>query len=751
MDDCAQKSFARVIVDVPARAVSGAFDYRIPPALAGKIETGSPVLVEFSGRRLTGWVCGVAASTVYSDAKPVLEVLGEPAFDDVAADLAAWIAEEYVCSLSEALRLFLPPGRSKASGASESAQGSSRSGGAAQTRAKEERWVSIVDPAYTPSKAATTQQAVLAALRAGPLSAVELRAMTGPGATSAIATLARAGVLSVETRRSYRRPESRDYPAHRPAKLTEGQREALDAISAAYRARCGTVVLDGVTGSGKTEVYLQAIEMVRRSGHGATVLVPEISLTPQTVGRFRSRFGEDIAVLHSRLSAGERFDEWDRLRSGEAKIAVGARSALFAPVRDLALIIIDEEHDSSYKQGSSPRYHAREVAERMAILKGAALVLGSATPSMETLSRVASGAYTSVSLPRRAGDRPQPSVSVVDMAREFDEGNRSMFSRELSSALQKIAEEKDKAVLLLNRRGFASFLLCRNCGHVPMCGSCSISMTYHGPDPVLACHYCGAHRAVPPACPQCGSVFLRKFGAGTQRVEAELAEHFPQLPVVRMDADTTRGKGGHERCLAKFESLETGILLGTQMVAKGLDYPEVTLVGVLNADTTLRFPDLLAPERTYQMLAQVSGRAGRGEKAGRVIIQSYWPDHYAIQAVATGQREIFLAEESQARAELGYPPFGRLAHIIFSGVDEKAVQKATVQAVEALTSHAGPEIRVLGPGPSPIRRVKRAWRWRILVKSQARESLPELLRAALGTFRARGVKVAIDVDPVDTL
>lgn len=751
MDDCIQKSFARVIVDVPARSVSGAFDYRIPSALAGKIEIGSPVLVEFSGRKLAGWVCGLSASTQHCDASPIREVLGEPLFDESAADLAEWIANEYVCSLSEAVKLFLPPGRSKASGTSASAQSPSRSGGATQTRAKEERWVSIVDSAYTPSRAATNQWALLDALRAGPLSAVELRAMIGSGASSAIATLTRAGVLAVETRRSYRRPESRDYPAHRPSELTEGQQEALDAILAAYRVRRGTLVLDGVTGSGKTEVYLQAIEAALQAGHGSIALVPEISLTPQTVGRFRSRFGDDVAVLHSRLSAGERFDEWDRLRSGEAKIAVGARSALFAPVRDLALIIIDEEHDNSYKQGSSPRYHAREVAERMALARGAVLVLGSATPSMETLSRVDSGRYTLVALPKRVGDRPQPSVSVVDMTREFDEGHRSMFSRELISALQKIAEEKDKAVLLLNRRGFASFLLCRNCGHVPMCGSCSISMTYHDQNPVLACHYCGAHRAVPAACPQCGSVFLRKFGAGTQRVEAELAERFPQLPVVRMDADTTRGKGGHERCLARFESLKTGILLGTQMVAKGLDYPEVTLVGVLNADTTLRFPDFLAPERTYQMLAQVSGRAGRGDKAGRVVIQSYWPGHHAIRAVASGRREDFLFEEKQARAELGYPPFARLAHIIFSGPDEQSVQQAAIQAASVLAERAGADVQVLGPGPSPIRRVKSAWRWRILLKSSAREGLPELLREALGTFRFKGVKLAIDVDPVDTL
>jgi len=751
MDDCIQKSFARVIVDVPARAVSDAFDYQIPPALADKVEIGSPVLVEFSGRRLPGWVCGVAASTRYSDANPILEVLGEPVFDEVVADLAGWIANEYVCSLSEAIRLFLPPGRSPRPGSRDNTSNPSRSESVAHIRAVEERWVSIADPAFKPKRTATIQWAVLVALSAGPLSIRELKAMIGPGVSQAAATLTRAGALAVETRRRYRRPESRDYPAPRPAELTEGQQEALDVIESMHSARRGTVLLDGVTGSGKTEVYLQAIEMARRSGHGAIVLVPEISLTPQTVGRFRSRFGDDVAVLHSRLSAGERFDEWDRVQSGEARIAVGARSALFAPVRDVSLIIIDEEHDSSYKQGSSPRYHAREIAERMAMLKRAVLVLGSATPSMETLGRAESGTYVSIELSKRVGGRPQPSVSVVDMAREFDEGNRSMFSRELSSALVKIFAEKEKAVLLLNRRGFASFLLCRNCGHVPMCGSCSISMTYHEPDPVLACHYCGAHRAVPAACPQCGSVFLRKFGAGTQRVEAELAEHFPQLPVVRMDADTTRGRGGHERCLAKFESLATGVLLGTQMVAKGLDYPEVTLVGVLNADTTLRLPDLLASERTYQMLAQVSGRAGRGDKPGRVIIQSYWPDHHAVQAVASGRREMFLSEERQARAELGYPPFGRLANIIFSGTDEQSVQKAAAQAADILTSHADPKIKVLGPSPCPIRRVKRAYRWRILLKSSAKDTLPEVLRKALGTFRFKGVKLAIDVDPVDTL
>jgi len=743
--------FARVVVDVSTRALSTAFDYRVPASLSQVAQVGCPVLVEFSGRKLTGWIIERPETSEYPDAKEIIAVLGPSYFSARVAKIAGWIAEEYVAPLAEAIRLFLPPGISFRP---ERVQGDEAEVWRVQSPAanpSSERWVELADRDYSPRKGASVQQAILCALAAGPVRMAELRESVGPSLGGAVSALEATGAVRITEKRRFRRPDSRTYAAERPEQLSAGQRQALERIDSIAADGGGVLVLEGITGSGKTEVYMQAIEAARSRGKGAIVLVPEISLTPQTVGRFRSRFGEDVAVLHSRLSAGERLDEWDRVRDESARIVVGARSALFAPVVSVGLIIIDEEHESSYKQGSSPRYHAREVAERMAQDLGAVLVLGSATPSMEALHRVEEGHYSIVRLTERVGGASPPAVSVVDMTMEFAEGHRSMFSRKLTKALQRVIAERQKAVLLLNRRGFASFLLCRECGYVPMCDSCSVSMTYHHTSHSLACHHCAARRSVPVTCPDCDSVYLRKFGAGTQRVESELATLYPELPVIRMDADTTRGKSGHDRCLARFEALEWGVLLGTQMVAKGLDYPEVTLVGVLDADTILRLPDFRSAERTNQLLEQVAGRAGRGLAPGEVVIQTYQPRHRAIAAVASGNRTGFLADEGAERSELGYPPFGRLANVLFTGSDEKLVKQAATIAAERLYERAGSDLRVLGPSSSPISRINRAYRWHILVKASHAVDMPAVLRETLGDLRFKGVKLGIDVDCLDIL
>jgi primosomal protein N' (replication factor Y) len=527
----------------------------------------------------------------------------------------------------------------------------------------------------------------------------------------------------------------------------------LASLAAIRRAAAGsTILLEGVTGSGKTEVYLRAIEEVVATGGSAIVLVPEISLTPQTVGRFRSRFGEMIAVLHSRLSTGERYDQWDRVRAREARVVVGPRSALFAPVCDLRLVVIDEEHDASYKQGSAPRYHARAAAERLCEETGAVLVLGSATPSLESLERAESGCYTRVALPERVGGGALPGVTVVDMAAEFRDGHRSMFSRVLTAGLEGVAERKAKAVLLLNRRGSASFVLCRECGHVPGCSTCSVSFTYHEVGERLRCHHCGASAGLPARCPVCDSPYLRQFGAGTQRVESELKAVVPDLPVIRMDADTTSGIGGHERRLAEFEALPSGVLLGTQMVAKGLDYPEVELVGVVNADTTLHMPDFRSGERTYQLLEQVSGRAGRSSAGGSVVIQTYWPDHPAIRAVAAHDARIFRTPELAARRELGYPPYGRLARILVSGRMLEPVKDAAASLAGSLRRGSLEGVAVLGPAPAPLARIKSAFRWHVLIKGPAGSDLPGLVARAIREAAVSGeVSVAPDIDPVDLM
>jgi primosomal protein N' (replication factor Y) len=547
-----------------------------------------------------------------------------------------------------------------------------------------------------------------------------------------------------------RRPEFAVRSAPRHDRLSAGQEASLGAISGAGPGE--VVLMEGVTGSGKTEVYLQAIEDVIADGGSAIVLVPEISLTPQTVGRFRARFGDLVAVLHSRLSPGERYDQWDRVRAREARVVVGPRSALFAPAHDLRLVVIDEEHEASYKQGSAPRYLARSVAERLCRATGSVLALGSATPSLESRVAADEGRYRRVLLPSRVGGGQMPSVEVVDMAEEFRAGHRSMFSRPLTGALEEIRERSAKAVLLLNRRGFASFVLCRECGYVPRCDNCSVAFTYHEVGDRLVCHHCGASRALPARCPRCSSPFLRQFGAGTQRVEAELASALPGLHVVRMDADTTGGRGGHERRLAEFEALPGGVLLGTQMVAKGLDYPEVELVGVVNADTTLHMPDFRAGERSFQLLEQVAGRAGRAHAGGRVIVQTYWPGHPAVRAAAAHDAEIFYAEERAVRGELGYPPFGRLARIVATGRGAEAVRGAATELADALRAGVPGSWHVLGPSPAPLARIKNSWRWHVLLKAPAGADVAGPLWKALEALGARdGVTLAPDVDPLDMM
>ncbi|MBE0476264.1 MAG: primosomal protein N' [Coriobacteriia bacterium] len=739
---------AHVVVDVPARGIDAPFDY-LAERLPG-LQVGSCVLVDFAGRPAVGYVVGGAEDSRHPRLKPVRALLGGPFFSPERAQVARWIAQEYVCPLSEALRLFLPPGGTPR--AVKDAATGAWTLRRPETGPVDDRWVELTEEgrSHVPAARATTQRAVLDALSAGPVRAAELAADLG-GVDGALRRLEAGGVLRIERRRRFRNTSGPARAAPRPESLTAGQESALAAVEAALSAGGGNVLLDGVTGSGKTEVYMRAVERVLDSGGGAMVLVPEISLTPQTVGRFRARFGGLVAVLHSALPAGERYDQWDLVHSGAARLVVGARSAVFAPVPDLRLIVMDEEHEASYKQGSAPRYHARQVARRLAESLGAALVLGSATPSIETLHAAVEERWIHVPMPERATGGGLPPVTVVDMGAEFTAGNRSMFSAELRGALEAVRDAGDKAVLLLNRRGFASFLLCRECGYVPGCEDCSTSLTYHEAGSRLLCHHCGASSAAPVACPACGSPYLRRFGAGTQRVEAELSSALPGLPVVRMDADTTRGKGGHERRLAEFEALRSGVLLGTQMIAKGLDYPEVTLVGVISADTALRLPDFRAAERTWQMLEQVAGRAGRGEAGGRVIVQTYWPGHPAISAAVRHDREALVASESALRRELGFPPFGRLVNALVSGESLEAVRSVAEDLASQLRSRIPPGWRVLGPAPAPLARIQRAHRWHVLLKAPPRAQVSLPVRSALEALRrTEGVTVCADVDPADT-
>lgn len=501
------------------------------------------------------------------------------------------------------------------------------------------------------------------------------------------------------------------------------------------------VLLYGVTGSGKTEIYLQTIEDILKAGKTAIVLVPEISLTPQMVERFRGRFGDDVAVLHSHLSHGERYDEWRRIKRGEVSVAVGARSAIFAPLQNLGIIIIDEEHETSYKQEETPRYHSREIAEMRAEIEKAGVIFGSATPSTETYYRAQKGELVLGQMTKRVMDRPMPSIEIVDMRTELKSGNRSIFSRKLQEAIQKTLDDGQQIILFLNRRGYATFILCRECGYVLRCPRCDISLTYHHDTLKALCHYCGYETGAPDVCPKCGGRYIRYFGTGTQKVEKEARKLFPDTPIERMDADTTKQKDAHQKILNRFKNGNTRILIGTQMIAKGLDFPQVGLVGVITADTAINLPDFRAGERTFQLITQVAGRTGRGEHKGYVIVQTYAPEHYAIKTAKHHDYESFFEKEIGLRKEHGYPPFCSIINMVISGYNEGEVKSAAKFISDQLKDI--PESILLGPVKAPISKINNRFRWQILIKTS---DITSTLKQ-LNSVKTTGYRVEINTDP----
>ena len=746
---------ASVIVDVSARSLDRAFDYIVPPELQN-VEVGCAVSVEFGTRPVVGYVVALHNEDGSEfKLKPLLGILSTSYFDEVSARLAFWIAKEYMSPLVHAFNLFTPPGGHPHMKLIDGSWQLIYPG----VGAVDDRWVFLEDAAqdFTPKKNAYKQQAVLDALACGGMRVAELSLELG-AISGVLNALQKKGIVRIEHRRKIRNVFDGEVvkASSNIENLTQGQLDALAAICESFETKV-PVVVDGITGSGKTEVYLQAIQKTLQNGKSAIVLVPEIALTPQTVGRFRSRFGEDVAVLHSRLSVGERFDQWDIIHGGGAKVVVGTRSALFAPLKNLGLIIIDEEHEHTYKQESNPRYVARDVALKMAKLRGATLVLGSATPSITTLAHCSkkmqgSAAWTRVELKERPNGMKLPAVQVVDMSAEFASGSRSMFSKALQEALAHVYEAGEKAVLLLNKRGFASFVLCRECGYVPQCPHCSVSLTYHEVGNKLVCHHCGYSQGYISECPECKSPYLRKFGTGTQRVEEELRAIVPDdMQIIRMDADTTKGKGKHAQLLEEFANAECAILLGTQMIAKGLDFPDVTLVGVINADTTLNLPDFQASERAYQLVEQVAGRAGRADKAGKVIVQTYQANHPAVRAAENHDRSILLGSELPLRRELSYPPYSRLANIFVWGKNKDSVQSRTTQLYLAISSalqSAGIDWQLLGPAPCIFEKLKGNFRWHILIKAQPDTEFSDVLQEIIAKpHKYKGVFTTVDVDP----
>lgn len=533
--------------------------------------------------------------------------------------------------------------------------------------------------------------------------------------------------------------------------LNEEQKVAVQAITQQIGHTGKPFLLEGVTGSGKTEVYLQVIQEALSRGKTAIMLVPEISLTPQVTNRFISRFGKKVAILHSGLSNGEKYDEWRKVERGEAQVVVGARSAIFAPLKNIGAIIIDEEHEASYKQDSNPRYHARDVALLRAKYNQAVLVLGSATPSLESRARASKGVYHFLQLTKRANPHAQiPEVEIVDFRDYIGQNEASDFTPVLLEAIKDRLEKKEQVVLMLNRRGYSSFVMCRECGTVDTCPNCDISLTLHMDTKSMNCHYCGFSKGIPHSCPNCSSRSIRYYGTGTQKAYDELVEAFPQARILRMDVDTTRKKGSHEQILKEFGGGEANILLGTQMIAKGLDFPNVTLVGVLNADTALNLPDFRSSERTFQLLTQVAGRAGRAEKAGQVIIQSYNPNHYAIAFAKNQDYEGFYAYEMRVRRQLAYPPYYFTVGITLSHKIEEAVIKKSYEVLNILRSGLSDKVQILGPTPKPIARTHNLYHYQLMIKYRFEDHLPDVLNQILDWTQQKDnkdLRLSIDHEP----
>jgi primosomal protein N' (replication factor Y) len=791
--------------------VESPYSYAIPTGLADRVVPGARVVVPVRTREMVGIVLGVGQDDT-ENLKPVLLAPdATPMLPSTLLELGQWVARYYAAPPGLTLKAMVPgamwgtsrliaevrdPSRAPGGVGRAVVEELARAGGTASAtrlarKLKRPVWevlqrleragavaLRTVAPALGPAPGAETvvvlsetlpsllerEQAFGRAKRqreayeaidalGGEASLRNLSSDLG-FSRGVIRALVDRGLASLQQREQLRDPfDGVTTPS--PEHPTAAQQEAIEAVRALPPA--GAITLFGVTGSGKTLVYLEAMREDVRRGRGAIVLVPEIALTPQTVARVRGVFGDTVAVLHSGLSDGERADAWRALVAGQRRVVVGARSAVFAPVQDLATIVVDEEHDHSYKNGEIPRYHARDVALRRARLEDARVVLGSATPSLETWAR--RERIRVVSLPQRVADQPLPEVVLVDMrsATRVRQSGPLPWSEQLDEAVAERLVRHEQVILLLNRRGFAHFLQCTSCGEVLQCPSCSIALTVHQTPARLRCHYCGFDRDLASTCESCGGETQRSRGAGTQQLERWLAERFPEARIARMDADTTSTKWSHRRILDEFAAHEIDLLFGTQMIAKGLDFPGVTLVGVVDADTGLYLPDFRAAERTFQLVAQVAGRAGRGPGGGRVLVQTRVPHHYALQAAAQHDFEAFAERETAEREDPPYPPHRALANVVVSGTSEQGVGTAAAQVAEwlaGLAAKTGTAAQIVGPAPAPLARIKGRWRWHLIVRTADPGTLGKFLRYASrhAPHTKRGpIRVVFDRDPVSLL
>ncbi|MFF3021585.1 primosomal protein N' [Gottfriedia sp. NPDC057948] len=770
-------TYASVLVDVSVRQTDRPFDYKVPTRWQDAIQPGMRVIVPFGPRKVQGFVLSIKETTNVEKVKEIEEVLDVmPVLTEELLLLGSYLSQKTLCFFISAYQAMLPTAikavyKKHVQVTSEEAldqlvpelanlfsivkrrewteieslvskislvQRAIKEGLLEieyevknKANKKTERVVSLLKvlDQELPIIKSPQQKDIIEYLRMnGQTSVKELKECLGI-TDSPIKTLEKNEVISIKTVEVYRDPyEGREIERSKPLPLIEEQQIAFEQIVSSFHERKNKIhLLHGVTGSGKTEVYLQAIQEVLTEGKEAIVLVPEISLTPQIVGRFKSRFGNDVAVLHSGLSIGEKYDEWRKIQRKEVKVVVGARSAIFAPFENIGMIIIDEEHETTYKQDEHPRYHARDIAIWRGEYHHCPIVLGSATPTLESFARAGKGVYELNTMSKRVNQGPLPEVEIVDMREQLRIGNRTMFSTALHEKILDRLEKKEQIILFLNRRGYSSFVMCRDCGYTIQCPHCEVSLTYHKHNNHLKCHYCGYETYMPKQCPSCQSEHIRFFGTGTQKVEEAITKTYPEARVIRMDNDTTSRKGAHEKMLNQFGNGEADILLGTQMIAKGLDFPNVTLVGVLAADSSLHLPDFRASERTFSLLTQVSGRAGRHEKPGEVVIQTYSPEHYSIELAKTQDFVAFYEEEMKIRRSFRYPPFYYLVLISIAHNDLIKTVKVSEQIAGYLREYLSEGSIVLGPVASPIAKIKDHFRYQCVIKYKSEPALYDVL------------------------